>query len=157
MRDQTLRHAREVAESQDEIPKRRPIIAEPRQGVEQALQQQRAQHQQEAQQALQQQRALHQQEAQQALQQQHGQHQQEARQALQQQGALHQQQIASVVQAHQSELMVLASSLLQLATYVKIRKKIPKFEKAGRRDTRSDETSKAIPRRFEARYQTDTT
>ena len=114
MRDQTLIHAREVAESQDEIPKRRPIIAEPRQGVEQALQQQRAQHQQEAQQALQQQHALH---------------QQEAHQALQQQGALHQQQLASVIQAHQSELMALASSLLQLANMSRSTRRSPNLKR----------------------------
>ena len=114
MRDQTLIHAREVAESQDEIPKRRPIIAEPRQGVEQALQQQRAQHQQEAQQALQQQHALH---------------QQEAHQALQQQGALHQQQLASVIQAHQSELMALASSLFQLANMSRSARRSPNLKR----------------------------
>jgi hypothetical protein len=129
MRDQTLIHAREVAESQDEIPKRRPIIAEPRQGVEQALQQQRAQHQQEAQQALPQQHAQHQQEAQQALQQQHALHQQEAHQALQQQGALHQQQLASVIQAHQSELMALASSLLQLANMSRSARRSPNLKR----------------------------
>ena len=114
MRDQALKHAREVAENQDEIPKRRPIIAEPRQGVEQALQQQHAQHQQEAQHALQQQ---------------HAQHQQEAQQALQQQSALHQQQMASVIQAHQSELMALASSFLQLANMSRSAKRSPTLKR----------------------------
>ena len=87
LRAQTLRHAQEVANTQQEVPERDEPISVVRppshgQHLTSILEQQRVAHSQEAQQALAQQHSIHQQQAQHALMRQQALHQQQAQQAL---------------------------------------------------------------------------